>query len=109
MSKAEFQKPVHEFLLEAARRLRNPRPECAVTLGGLPISFSGWQWPFHLSTSGADTYIVHGDARLEDGTTPAEQQLRARISASMTVTFAEVVAAPEQPFAEGFIYTPCAR
>lgn len=104
LSRAEFQQPVHDFLLQAAKRLRNPRPECAVTLGGLPISFSGWQWPFHLSTSGADTYIVHGEARLEDGKTAAEQQLRAKISASMTVTFAEVVAAPEQPFAEGFIY-----
>lgn len=104
LSKAEFQQPVHEFLLQAAKRLRNPRPECAVTLGGLPVSFSNWQWPFHLSTSGADTYIVHGEARLEDGKTAVEQQLRAKISASMTVTFAEVVAAPEQPFAEGFIY-----
>ena len=104
LSKAAFQQPVHDFLLQTARRLRNPRPEFAVTLGGLPISFSAWQWPFHLSTSGADTYIVHGEARLEDGKTAADQQLRAKISASMTVTFAEVVAAPEQPFAEGFIY-----
>ena len=104
LSKAAFQQPVHDFLLQTAKRLRNPRPECAVTLGGLPISFSAWQWPFHLSTSGADTYIVHGEARLEDGRTAPEQQLRAKISASMTVTFAEVVAAPEQPFAEGFIY-----
>ncbi len=104
LSKPEFQQPVHEFLLQAAKRLRNPKPECAVTLGGLPISFAAWQWPFHLSTSGADTYIVHGEARLEDSSTPAEQQLRAKIAASMTVTFAEVVAAPEQPFAEGFIY-----
>src|SRR6201999_4316376 len=62
------------------------------------------QWPFHLSTSGADTYIVHGEAKLEDGTTAADAQLRAKVSASMTVTFAEVVPAPEQPFAEGFIY-----
>lgn len=104
LSRAEFQQPVHEFLLQTAKRLRNPRPECAITLGGMPISFAGWQWPFHLSTSGADTYIVHGEARLEDGQTAAEQQLRAKISASMTVTFADVVAAPEQPFAEGFIY-----
>ncbi|MBE7181219.1 MAG: hypothetical protein INR71_08425 [Terriglobus roseus] len=104
LSKAEFQQPVHEFLLQTAKRLRNPQPECAVTLGGLPISFRNWRWPFHLSTSGADTYIVHGEAMLEDGKTSPEQQLRAKISASMTVTFAEVVAAPEQPFAEGFIY-----
>lgn len=96
--------PVHEFLLESAKRLRNPRPDVYVTLGGLPVSMAAWQWPFHLSTSGADTYIVHGETRLEDGVTPAESQLRAKVSASMTVTFAEVVPAPEQPFAEGFIY-----
>ncbi len=99
-----FTKPVHEFLLEIAMRLRTPRPDIYVTLGGLPVSMGGWQWPFHLSTSGADTCIVHGETRLEDGKTPSESQLRAKISASMTVTFAEVVPAPEQPFAEGFIY-----
>ncbi len=99
-----FTAPVHQFLLETAQRLRTPRPDVYVTLGGLPISMANWQWPFHLSTSGADTYIVHGEARLEDGKTPADAQLRAKISASMTVTFAEVVPAPEQPFAEAFIY-----
>ncbi len=104
MDRADLEKPVQEYLLAAATRLRNPRPELYVTLGGLPVSFSSWVWPFHLSTSGADTYIVHGEARLEDGATAPEQQLRAKISASMTVTFAEVVPAPEQPFAEGFIY-----
>ncbi len=104
LNHATFEKPVEEYLAAAATRLRNPRPELYLTLGGLPVSFSGWTWPFHLSTSGADTYIVHGEARLEDGVTAPEQQLRAKISASMTVTFAEVVPAPEQPFAEGFIY-----
>ena len=104
LSLAAYQKPVHEFLLETAQRLRNPRPDVYVTLTGLPMSMSGWQWPFHLSTSGADTYIVHGETHLEDGVTPVESQLRAKVSASMTVTFAEIVPAPEQPFAEGFIY-----
>ena len=99
-----YNKPVHGFLLETAQRLRNPRPDVYVTLGGLPISMGAWQWPFHLSTSGADTFIVHGEARMEDGRTAADQQLKAKVSASMTVTFAEVVPAPEQPFAEGFIY-----
>ena len=99
-----FAAPVHAFLLETAKRLRNPRPDVYVTLGGLPVSMAAWQWPFHLSTSGADTYIVHGETRMEDGLTAPEAQLRAKVSASMTVTFAEVVPAPEQPFAEGFIY-----
>ena len=99
-----FVKPLHDFLLEAAKRLRNPRPDLYVTLGGLPISMGEWRWPFHLSTSGADSYIVHGVAYLEDGKATAETRLRAKVSANMTVTFAEVVPAPEQPFAEGFIY-----
>lgn len=88
-------------LREAAMRLRNPRPDAYVTLAGLPISFSGFAWPFHRSTSGADTYIVHGVAHLEDGTA---SPLHAKLSASMTVTFAEIVPAPEQPYAETFIY-----
>ena len=88
-------------LREAAMRLRNPRPDAYVTLAGLPISFSEFAWPFHRSTSGADTYIVHGVAHLEDGTA---SPLHAKLSASMTVTFAEIVPAPEQPYAETFIY-----
>jgi hypothetical protein len=99
-----FDKPVHAFLLDMAKRLRNPRPDVYVTLGGLPMSMAEWKWPFHLSTSGADTFIVHGETRLEDGVTPVETQLRAKVSASMTVTFAEIVPASEQPFAESFIY-----
>ena len=99
-----YAQSLHAYLVEAAKRLRNPRPDLYVTLGGLPVSMGAWRWPFHLSTSGADTYIVHGETRLEDGTMTPETQLRAKVSASMTVTFAEVVPAPEQPFAEGFIY-----
>ena len=58
-----------------AKRLRNPRPECFVTLAGLPIAFGKFQWPFHRSTSGADTYIVHGEMRLADG---SPEQLHAK-------------------------------
>jgi hypothetical protein len=89
------------FFAETAQRLRNPRPECALTLHGLPLAFEGFAWPFHASTSGADTFIVHGNIRLADGTDTA---LNAKISAAMTQTFATVVPALEQPFAEGFIY-----
>ena len=102
----DFQKPellpeMTSHLREAAHRLRNPRPDAYVTLAGLPFSFSDFKWPFHRSTSGSDTYIVHGTARLEDGTASS---LHALLSASMTVTFAEIVPAPEQPYAETFIY-----
>jgi hypothetical protein len=89
------------YLRESALRLKNPRPDCYVTLAGLPIRFADFRWPFHRSTSGSDTYVVHGVAHLEDGTA---SPLHAKIAASMTVTFADIVAAPEQPYAESFIY-----
>ena len=103
LAKPELARPVHAYLLELSMRLRNPRPEMYMTLGGMPVSFGQFSWPLHRSTSGADTYVVHGETKLEDGKTPADQQLRAKVSASMTVTFAEIVVAPEQPFAESFI------
>jgi hypothetical protein len=102
----EFGRPdlmegVKAYLAESAKRLKNPRPDCYLTLHGLPLSFGRFGWPFHESTSGADTSLVHGEVRLEDG---AESVLHAKVAVSMTVTFRDVVAAPEQPFAEGFIY-----
>ncbi len=100
-SRADLLEEVGAYLAETAKRLRNPRPDCYLTLHGFPLSFGKFEWPFHLSTSGADTYLVHGEVRLEDGN---ESVLHAKVAASMTVTFAEIVKAPEQPFAEGFIY-----
>jgi hypothetical protein len=102
----DFDKPnllpaMAAHLAAEAKRLRNPRPECYVTLAGLPIAFGKFQWPFHRSTSGADTYIVHGEMYLADG---GPQQLHARLAASVTVTFAEIVPAMEQPYAESFVY-----
>jgi hypothetical protein len=89
------------YLGSAAKRLRNPNPAAFVSLAGLPLVYRDFKWPFHLSTSGADTYLVHGVVALEDGT---GAPLHARVAASMTVTFAEIVPAPEQPFAESFVY-----
>jgi hypothetical protein len=100
-SNPAFADTFKKFFTEASQRLRNPRPDFCLTLHGLPLSFGNFAWPFHGSTSGADTYIVHGDIRLEDGT---DNILTAKISASLTQTFATVVPALEQPFAEGFIY-----
>ena len=104
--RADLKAEVAVYMAEAAKRLKNPRPDCYVTLHGLPLSFGKFGWPFHESTSGADTSLVHGevrleDARLEDG---GSSVLHAKIAASMTVTFRDIVAAPEQPFAESFIY-----
>jgi hypothetical protein len=102
----DFHKPellpeMTTHLREAALRLRNPRPDAYVTLAGLPVSFTRFGWPFHRSISGADTFIVHGAVHLEDG---SGSPLHVLVSASMTVTFAEIVPAPEQPYAETFIY-----
>jgi hypothetical protein len=99
--RADLMDGVKAYLAESAKRLKNPRPDCYVTLHGLPLSFGRFGWPFHESTSGADTSLVHGEIRLEDG---HENVLHAKIAASMTVTFRDVVPAPEQPFAEGFIF-----
>ena len=101
LSRADLISDLQVYLAETAKRLRNPRPDCYVTLHGLPLAFGKFNWPFHSSTSGADTLLVHGEVKLEDGT---DSPLHAKISASMTVTFAEIVPAPEQPFAEAFIY-----
>jgi hypothetical protein len=102
----DFDKPellpeITAHLAAEARRLRNPRPDCYVTLGGMPLAFGKFQWPFHRSTSGADTYIVHGEIQLADGGTGS---LHAKIAASVTLTFAEIVPAMEQPYAETFVY-----
>ena len=101
-----FDKPdlvpeLESHLAGEAKRLRNPRPECYVTLGGLPLAFGKFQWPFHQSTSGADTYIVHGEIQLADG---SASNLHAKIAAAVTLTFAEIVPAMEQPYAESFVY-----
>ena len=65
------------------------------------MAYGQFEWPFHRSTSGADTYIVHGEIRLADG---GAHDLHAKVAASVTVTFAEIVPAMEQPYAETFVY-----
>jgi hypothetical protein len=102
----EFDKPSLLELMAAhlaaeAKRLRNPRPECYVTLAGLPVAFGQFKWPAHGSSSGADTYIIHGEMHLADGGT---HNLHAKVAASVTQTFAEIVPAMEQPYAETFVY-----
>jgi hypothetical protein len=102
----EFDKPellptMTAHLAAQAKRLRNPGPECYVTLAGLPVAFGQFEWPAHRSTSGADTYIVHGEMHLADGGT---HNLHSKVAASVTLTFAEIVPAMEQPYAETFVY-----
>src|SRR5580698_2314685 len=66
-SRADLLEEVGAYLAETAKRLRNPRPDCYLTLHGFPLSFGNFAWPFHASTSGAATYVVHGVIRREDG------------------------------------------
>jgi hypothetical protein len=73
---------VRAYLAESARRLKNPRPDCYFTLHGLPLSFSQFGWPFHESTSGADTSLVHGEVHLEDG---VDHALHAKVAVSKTM------------------------
>ena len=101
LNKPDLLPQMTTHLAAQAKRLRNPRPDCYVTLGGLPVAFGQFQWPFHRSTSGADTYIVHGEMHLADGGT---HNLHAKVAASVTLTFAEIVPAMEQPYAETFVY-----
>jgi hypothetical protein len=101
INKPALQSEMAAHLAAVAKRLRNPRPDGYVTLAGLPILLGKFVWPFHQSTSGADTYIVHGEMRLADG---GQETLHAKLAASVTVTFAEIVAAMEQPYAESFVY-----
>src|SRR5580692_5682761 len=102
----DFDKPellpaMTAHLAGEAKRLRNPRPECYVTLAGLPVAFGQFEWPFHRSTSGADTWLVHGEMHLADG---GAHNLHAKVAAAVTLTFAEIVPAMEQPYAETFVY-----
>jgi len=100
-SEAKYAPELKTFFTELALRLRNPDPNFYLTLLGLPLSFGKFAWPFHGSTSGADTYIVHGEVHLATG---EDSPLHAKVSAALTQTFATVVSALEQPFAEGFIF-----
>ena len=100
-AKPELLPEMGAHLAAEAKRLRNARPDCYVTLAGLPMAFGRFEWPFHGSTSGADTYIVHGEVRLADG---SGRDLHAKVAASVTRTFAEIVPAMEQPYAESFVY-----
>jgi hypothetical protein len=92
---------VTAYFAETAQRLKNPQPDVYLTMLGLPLKFEKSVWPFHVSTSGADTSLVHGEVRLMDG---KDSELHAKVAASATLTFREALAAMEQPYAESAIY-----
>ena len=88
------------YLQMLAKRMQTPRPDVFVTLHGLPLSMQQFSWPYHRSTSGADSFILHGIAQLAE----PGSLLHAKVAASLTVTFAEVLLALEQPYAEGVTF-----
>jgi len=88
------------YLQALAKRMQTPRPDVFLTLHGLPLSMQQFSWPYHRSTSGADSFILHGIAQLAEPGSP----LHAKVAASLTVTFAEVLPALEQPYAEGVTF-----
>jgi hypothetical protein len=92
----ELRDELRTYLETLAKRMRTPRPDVFLTLHGLPLSLQQFTWPYHRSTSGADSFILHGVAHLAEPNSP----LHARVAASLTVTLAEVLPALEQPYAE---------
>src|SRR5690349_5264433 len=96
----ELRQQLDQYLKTLAQRLRGVRPDVFLTLHGLPLSMQQFSWPYHRSTSGGDSFILHGIAQLAEPGTP----LHAKIAASLTVTFAEVLPALEQPYAEGVTF-----
>jgi len=88
------------YLQALAKRMHTARPDVFLTLHGLPLSMQQFSWPYRRSTSGADSFILHGIAQLAEPGSP----LHAKVAASLTVTFAEVLPALEQPYAEALTF-----
>jgi len=65
-----------------------------VTLKGLPLTIK-LDWPFHLSTSGADFWVLHGDVRLE-----GSDGLHAPVAINLSQTVKEVMPSLEPKDAE---------
>src|SRR6516164_3809620 len=65
-----------------------------VTLTGLPLTMK-LDWPFHLSTSGADFWVLHGDIRLE-----GSEGLHAPVAVNLSQTVKEVMPSLEPKDAE---------
>jgi len=56
-----------------------------ITLTGLPLTIK-LDWPFHVSTSGADFWVLHGDIRL-----PGSDGLHAPVAVNLSQTVREVM------------------
>jgi hypothetical protein len=68
-----------------------------LTLSGLPLSFE-FEWPFHKSASGADFWVLHGTAYLEDGS-----GLRADFSIHLSQTMQDMLPNIEKSIALPYV------
>src|SRR5579859_1162063 len=96
----ELREELQGYLQTLAKRMHAPRPDVFLTLHGLPLSLQQFSWPYHRSTSGADSFILHGIALLAEPESP----LHTKVAASLTLTFAELLPALEQPYAESVTF-----
>ena len=91
----------HTHTSGADLRAKNPNPKAYFTRLGLPVSIE-LHWPFHLSTSGADFYVLHGDMKLEaevkDGT-----PLHALLSVHLSQTVKEALPSLDREVSESLI------
>ena len=62
-----------------------------VTASGLPLHIE-LEWPFHPSSSGGDWYVLHGNARLDDG-----GPLHADLAVHLTASIREILPAIDGP------------
>lgn len=56
-----------------------------VTVSGFPLEIE-LEWPFHAAAAGSDWYVLHGSARLDDGT-----GLHADIAVHLTASIREIL------------------
>ena len=56
-----------------------------VTVGGLPLQIE-LDWPFHAASAGSDWYVLHGTARLDDGS-----ELHADVAVHLTASIREIL------------------
>src|SRR6185437_13759017 len=98
--KSALREELASYFNMLAKRMSSLRPDVFLTLHGLPLSMQQFTWPYHRSTSGADSFILHGVVQLAEPGSP----LHAKIAASLTVTFAEVLPTLEQPYAEAVTF-----
>jgi hypothetical protein len=65
-----------------------------LTLTGLPLTID-LDWPFHMSTSGADFWVLHGEIRIENS-----EDLHALVAVNLSATVREVLPSLESKDAE---------